>query len=46
MLERGTRVLDPVGESLVLPANMLLALFADTLGPLSEDGSSTLLRRE
>jgi hypothetical protein len=44
-LERGARGIDLVGETLDLPVNVL-ALFGDTLGPLSEDGSSTLLRRE
>jgi hypothetical protein len=46
-LERGTRVPDLVRETLVLPVKLLLALFEDiTLGPLSEVGRSTLLRRE
>jgi hypothetical protein len=37
---------DLVREILVLPVNLLLASFGDTLGPLSEVGKSTLLRRE
>lgn len=38
---------DLVRETLVLPVKLLLALFEDiTLGPLSEVGRSTLLRRE
>jgi hypothetical protein len=48
-LERGTRGLDVVGGTLDLPVpvNLLLALlFGGILDPLSEDGSSTLLRRE